>query len=609
MLCFCHIQEPDSTSWSQATASPIEPTRKCAKQTMYSEQPTDSAPSLDTPETVRSRLQRAFGWWTWFAIAATLTGARFMARNDADADLWGHVQYGREVLATGTLPRETTWSFVVEGYRWINHENLAELIMAWTADSFGPLGFTFGKFGLSLLVLGLIVWTNRRNAVNWFSIGLIVIVAAKILQIHWQFRPHLITYTSFAVMLALLEWCFDPFTPIEKRNPKRLHGLWLSLPLFVFWTNGHGGFVAGVCVFCAYMGLRILEQLMHFGTAAFRRISYLAAISVSAVGATLINPYGPKLHAWLIESLGVPRPEISEWAPLDLTSSNACAVWTMLAIAAVSLARSNRRRDWTHLCLLAITLWQGISHIRHIAFFAMACGFWLPPHLHAFTAPMGDDLRRWAEKISFAPWTRWVRPVLLGSWIGLMLGHLTPALGDLRVPQDEFPTRALEFMHENGLHGNVVVTFNWAQYAIGYFAQTQATQPSRVAIDGRFRTCYPQEVLDIYIDFTLGSPEQRPRYRSPDSPGFNPQRALEVGDPDLVLIARNRWKDSDVMQARTEDWTLLYQDSLAQLWGRSSRYDRPESPDYVSPDDRLISDAEQTGSVTWPAFPDDTEPR
>jgi hypothetical protein len=52
---------------------------------------------------------------------------------------------------------------------------------------------------------------------------------------------------------------------------------------------------------------------------------------------------------------------------------------------------------------------------------------------------------------------------------------------------------------------------------------------------------------------------------------------------------------------------LLYQDSLAQLWGRSTRYDDPHNPDYLPPSNRQISDAPQTGYVLWPATPKSAE--
>ena len=129
-------------------------------------------------------------------------------------------------------------------------------------------------------------------------------------------------------------------------------------------------------------------------------------------------------------------------------------------------------------------------------------------------------------------------------------------------------------MQDHNLHGKVVVTFNWAQYAIGCFAEEQnPARQSRVAVDGRFETCYPREITDIYFDFWLGTDDPQFRYRSPTASAFNPARALEFHAPHLVLLSREQAPSVREMQRHTGEWCLLYQDALAQLWGRSSIYE------------------------------------
>ena len=75
----------------------------------------------------------------------------------ADPDLWGHVQYGRDALAHG-LPATTTYSYVAEGYPWINHEILAEYALAIVADSLGGPGLLMIKCLLGVAVIGAIFW-------------------------------------------------------------------------------------------------------------------------------------------------------------------------------------------------------------------------------------------------------------------------------------------------------------------------------------------------------------------------------------------------------------------------------------------------------------------
>jgi hypothetical protein len=93
------------------------------------------------------------------------------------------------------------------------------------------------------------------------------------------------------------------------------------------------------------------------------------------------------------------------------------------------------------------------------------------------------------------------------------------------------------------------------------------------------------------------------RFRDPQSGPFDPTRVLNEGRPDLVLISRLQEPSVAVMQAEKGRWVLLYQDSLAQLWGRASRYDDPKSAFYLEPRYREIGESMQQGFVYWPALP------
>ncbi len=138
--------------------------------------------------------------------------------------------------------------------------------------------------------------------------------------------------------------------------------LWLLVPLFVIWTNAHGGFVAGFCILAAYLGLRCLELLMAQGRQAWPTIGLLAALATATGLATLFNPYGWKLHHWLLQSLGARRPEILEWLPPELFSPVWPAWWLLVAMfVAATCWCHRRRRDLTH---LAHALLDAVAGVR-----------------------------------------------------------------------------------------------------------------------------------------------------------------------------------------------------------------------------------------------------
>jgi hypothetical protein len=202
----------------------------------------------------------------------------------------------------------------------------------------------------------------------------------------------------------------------------------------------------------------------------------------------------------------------------------------------------------------------------------------------------------------------WTSSAALIAWMLFVVATLAPRLTDVQVNRNKFPVAAMQFVHDRQLTGNFLSELNWGQYLIGCFAEDPRwAATSRVAVDGRLRTCYPWETLDTYFDFALGDGGPDLRNRSPGSPPFDDSRILKLGHPDFVLLHRQQQRSIEAMSRHSAGWTLLYQDQVAQLWGRTDRFDKPSSPDYLPPAARWIGDAPQIGTVTWPALPQATQ--
>lgn len=559
------------------------------------------------------------------AIAAVVIviSALAVTRNNADADLWGHVQYGRDVLSSGRLPATTTYSFTAEGYRWINHENLAELFYAWAFGTFGVVPVVILKSLLGYTVLAGVVWHARRSGAGWPATLAVLLLTAVNLTLHWSMRPQLFTYVFYAFMLAWLTWCFDgwqghwqlPLTAAARhRAPplqysiRRLRALWVLPVVFFVWGNTHGGFVAGYCLFAGYLGLRSIEAIARRGRAAWGLVARFGMMIFAGGLATLVNPYSFRLQAWLIDALSRPWPEISEWHGPSFSDPMSRPWWILVAATIVTVATSRRPYDFTHLGVLAVTFWQASVHQRHVPFYAIAFGYWMTPHVQAAIdriCPEGPGIALRAIRGR----TRLAAIGLATVTCLLLLSVIVRRNTDLTVYRSEYPVSALEFMAEQQLQGNMVVTYDWAQYVIAAFGACEPGQRGvRVAFDGRFNTCYPQHVIDMHFDFALGNLDSQHRYRESCSGPFDPLRVLDYAappydPPDLVLVARRQQHAVKTIESQQRDWVLLYQDDVAQLWGRASKYDDIRSPEYVAPELRVLAGAPQIGSVTWPALP------
>jgi hypothetical protein len=53
----------------------------------------------------------------------------FFWTNEADNDLWGHVFFGRTILATRMIPRVDAFAYTAAGRPWVDHEWLSQVVM------------------------------------------------------------------------------------------------------------------------------------------------------------------------------------------------------------------------------------------------------------------------------------------------------------------------------------------------------------------------------------------------------------------------------------------------------------------------------------------------
>jgi hypothetical protein len=326
-------------------------------------------------------------------------------------------------------------------------------------------------------------------------------------------------------------------------------------------------------------------------------------MGLAAIAATFINPYGLNFHRWLYDDLKVPRPEIVEWRAPELFDTQFAPFWLLLTVSVLAIALTRRSRDFTHVVILGLIIWQALTHHRHIAFFAIAAGWWLPQHVDSLLARLSSG-RQKDPGAGMSPAMQWGFAALLVGAIGISAAQLANRLTTLKVERSAYPVAAFDFIARRGLSGKMVCTFNWAQYALAAFGPRDDGEDGiLVQVDGRCRTSYSQRMLDQHFDFLIGKVDASQRYRGPDSGPFDPEAVLTVGEPDLVLISRLQRPSAEVMERQTGRWTLLYQDELAQLWGRTQQYDEPTSRKFLAPSDRQISNETQAGYALWPALP------
>lgn len=485
-----------------------------------------------------------------FAVVASVVGCalRRLGITVADPDLWGHVRFGQLILGAGHIPRTDPFSYLSGGQVWINHEWLSEVVFALAYRLGGPLGLVALKTLVGLTIFSVVYRHLTRRGLDVLRAGMVVVVLVLLLQIGLAtVRPHLFTYLFFLLVVLA----------IEAAERGRRRWLWTLPPIFALWANFHGGFLAGLGVLGVWTATRVAvavwrtyRQAEEGTSLPTRSILMLLAVFAASVLGTLLNPYGVHLLLFLARTATVPRPEITEWHPIQIASVIGVAYLAFLVLLLLGLVRSSRTKSLAAMVVLAVTGLVPLLAVRHLPLFGLAV-----------TAMAGEHLgsafgRRDRSSGGSARLDRTV--AVVGTAVGLLLAlSVLPRVGCIELG-GRYPVAAVQALEDSGATGNLAVSFTWGEYAIWHLAPQL-----RVSMDGRRETVYPEPVYAEHLRFLYGMgdwddlldgrPTDVALVERP-GPTFNllslkPGWELVYSDPLAAIFARADWPGTELLRA------------------------------------------------------------
>ena len=282
-----------------------------------------------------------------------------------DSDTGWHIRTGESILLSGCIPKADIFSFTMTGRPWVAWEWLSDIVMA-LAHHWGGLA---GVVWLAILILGATSVRVYKAAVEESGHRLIAIamtcVAMSASTIHWLARPHLVTPLMAAIFCRILN-------RVEKnRDPA---SLWTLPLLTVLWTNLHGGFFVGILLICTYAIASGAEELLRgLRESAWLRSRKYVLTALGCGLASLINPYGYRLHLHVAQYLGTSFyfARISEFQSIDFHSFTAAYFETLLMLAIAAAAWHLRCGRLTHALLLLSWSHLALFSARNIPIFAV----------------------------------------------------------------------------------------------------------------------------------------------------------------------------------------------------------------------------------------------
>lgn len=441
------------------------------RSTTYGERPTISLGRLlhATPLTF-ARLTL----WSFLALLVTTTLA--------DADLWGHLRFGLDIVASKSLHTTDPYSFTSDR-DWINHEWLSEVLTAVAYSGFGTFGLGLLKLSMLAIVFAVLFSIARRLQAPPIARDLFVALALFVTYSRTQvIRPQLFSVALFFVVLWLL----------KQVDQGRLKALFAIPVCFAVWANLHGAWIVGL----GALGVWLAGDAYQHRD--LRRAAMLGAVGIASVLATLINPYGLGLWQFVAETVRPARPDITDWKPLLHLPPPIIAIECLLPLLViVAVWRVRPRplpsiRDVGVVALLAF----GMFRVGRIdAFFQAALVVLMAAPLLAWFSRLDLNVRPSLQRASI--------PVGL---LTLALGAYTAvnAAGNLRVVHVEgkwIPDRAAAMLLRDARPGARVLTwFDWGEYALWQLSPAGI----RVSMDGRRETVYSEQVNEDHQRFYKG---------------------------------------------------------------------------------------------------------
>jgi hypothetical protein len=489
------------------------------------------------------------------------------ARTPLDSDMWWHLRAGGQTWQTGRPVLVDTFSYTRYGETWINHSWLSQVGMYLVFKAWGYLGLGALVAVLAALSMGLVYAQMEGPPLLR---GFVIVLASAVAAVVWSPRPQMASLVLFGVvgyLLYLYKW-------------RAVNRLWLLPPVFLLWSNLHGGYVLGLLLILAMIAGEMLNHIL--GSESERAIPWsgigrLALWGLASWLVVVINPNGVAMWAipFRTVEVGVLQDYISEWASPDFHQFvQQPFLWLLFAtVGAIGL--SKRRLDGTDLVALVGFGYLALLARRNFGPFAMAAAPVLSRHLSVLLESWVESLRpSWLQaksRLRFLdrlPQSKPLSPGVSRVLNALIIGLLSlvaivkvclvtnPVLVDY-FERQTFPVAAVSWVDANRPPGNLFNAYNWG----GYLLWKLPGYP--VFVDGR---------TDLYNDQLLGE------YLRIVAGGTDALSLLDAHSVNLVLVEAGSALGR-LLEA-SPDWQRPFRDDLAAVFVRTSPVTRSYFPRY-----------------------------
>jgi hypothetical protein len=421
-------------------------------------------------------------------VVAALLMAAF--HNFIDPDGWWHLRTGQYILSTHSIPRTDLFLANQEGKKWVTHEWLAEVLMyaGYQAGGLNLLMFAFA--GLSSAAFWL---AYRRSAGRPYIAAISVILGIAVTSPIIGVRPQIISLLFVSVFLTVL----------ERHRSGKPRALWWLVPTMLLWVNLHGAFVMGFALIAWAIAGCVLDRWFTGDDSQplWPRLRQLGAVFIACIAVVPLNPNGVGLliYPFFTLNLKAAKMYITEWASPNFHQPYFQAVGLFMILTFCLVALSGAKKRPSSLVLLAATAFGALYSTRNIPIFALVA-------IPFVAESLADIMKRLS----------WARPLMDGDraaaprqqLLNLMFLILVAAVALVRtsnmtrqqaaVEARLFPTKAVQFIRDHGIHGTIFNVYEWGGYITWHLFPD-----CRASIDGR-PEIYGDQFMTDYMTAYFG---------------------------------------------------------------------------------------------------------
>jgi hypothetical protein len=479
-----------------------------------------------------------------------------------DPGTFWHTVIGRRMLSSHQLVYSDPFSFTFAGRAWIPHQWLGECIMA-VLDAFGGLDTLL--LATATVLACLYTWLAHRllrSGLHWLPTTLLVMLTVAASATHLHVRPHIGTIVGFGLTYGFL-------CDFESRRIGLGRLCWL-VPLFVVWSNVHGGALGGMATMVLAVAGWTLAWLagLESPIVRFRQVTLLVLLIVACALTAIVNPYGSRLPRVWLEIMGSPLlPRIiEEHAPLDPRSPDGWMILVLGLVYAWALASVRPWKPRVTWLLPVVWFYETLTRVRHAPLFSIAAALalaemmqytrvatWLArPGRDWFRFPSGDRLpeRQLGWRPAVLPAT-----IVLAAVVLQGAGVRAPIMGRgcVQLDPQHWPTELLpELRRAERDHPEGARVFN--DYLYGGFL-IYYTPGLKVFIDDRCEL-YGDDWLMSFSEAMLHDPGRIDRW-------------IDEYDLGYALVASGAAFDRHL--AKSPGWVVVKRTNAATFYKRTDR--------------------------------------